>query len=80
MKNDPAPADATWTDAEEERLKKLKQEVDDIPIENTKLGRQKEEMKQFLFASLQTLSVEEKERARAMLEDNDGDSTQCDTA
>jgi predicted GTPase len=76
MKNDPAPADATWTEAEEERLKKLQQEIDTIPIENTRLGRQKEEMKELLFASLQTMSAEEKERARAILEDEDGDETQ----
>jgi hypothetical protein len=76
MKNDPAPADATWTEAEEERLKRLQQEIDTIPIENTRLGRQKEEMKELLFASLQTMSAEEKERARAILEDEDGDETQ----
>jgi hypothetical protein len=31
-------------------------------------------------ASLPTMSAEEKERIRAMLEDDDGDETQCDTA
>jgi hypothetical protein len=38
IKNDPPPADAAWTDAEEQRLTQLQQEVDDIPIENTLLG------------------------------------------
>jgi hypothetical protein len=33
-------------------------------------------MKELLFASLQTMSAEEKERARAILEDEDGDETQ----
>ena len=31
-------------------------------------------------ASLPTMSAEEKERIRAMLEDDDGNETQCDTA
>jgi len=34
---------------------------------------------ELLFASLPTMSAEEKERIQAMLEDDDGDETQCDT-
>ena len=74
-----APVDATWKDAEEERLKKLQQGIDNIPIEDTRLGRKKEETKELLFASLPTRSAEEKERVRVMLVDDDGDVTQFDT-
>jgi hypothetical protein len=62
-----------------EHLRKLKEEIDAIPIENTRLGQQKEEMKEPLFASLPTMSAEEKERVRAILEDDDDDDIQRDT-
>jgi hypothetical protein len=55
------------------------QEVDSISIKNTRLGQKKEETKELLFASLPKMSAENKERRRAMLADDDGDLTQCDT-
>jgi hypothetical protein len=47
--------------------RQLQQEVDNITINSTRLGWQKEEMmKQLLFASLQTMSTEKKDRVQAM--------------
>jgi hypothetical protein len=79
IRDDPPPADAAWTDAEEQKLTQLQQEVDDIPIESTLLGRKKEETKQLLFASIPAMSAEDKERLRARLEEDDGDFTQFET-
>ena len=54
-------------DDDEQKLKQLEEGIAEIPIEETKLGRKKEETKQLLFASIPAMSDEDKEQVKAML-------------
>ena len=56
IKGAPIAPVKTWTNTEQQKLQQLEKDVELIPIEDTKLGRKKEETKQLLFASIPAMS------------------------
>ena len=57
-----------WSEADESLIVDLQKKVDDLPIDNTVLARNKERMHDQAMASLHTLSKEDRKRALKTLQ------------
>jgi hypothetical protein len=67
VKNSAPPEDTTWNDDDEQRLVQMKYLVENITVNETSLGRKREEQKQLLFSTFLNMSAEERREFQGRL-------------
>jgi hypothetical protein len=67
IKNSPPPEDTSWKDDDEQRLTEMKHLADNMTVEDTCLGRKREEQKQLLMSTFLNMSEEERREFHAQM-------------